>query len=382
MEEKITIPRTKGLEISEIIDQIENSISVFFQIFEESVDRCLRFTNGFGIESLIFTLEKVFVQFVNSLSSTVEFLRVSVGLEEKLFLEKSNKTNLTSGSRNINQKRKNNHSWDSCGEALRLAKLFNKFHQRMKQFESILTKKIFQKNDELFGKTEITDPLSIALINFDEKKYSIINFFNRTKNSSMSILHKSIVLSNELYLFANNFVFDILFINIQFNLSFIRNLPNWSKIKDTNNVISLPTFSFDPLHYISEVGDHILNIPKLLQSFLTQGEENEKKNEMEFISIYLNQISKQTMGLYVEEILSISFLSQLGSKQLDADITYLINIFNYLMVPIEKEILIIHELIKLNQNNYNNESNKILTREGNLNNIQALIPKIKKIKKY
>ncbi|KAJ6246814.1 conserved oligomeric golgi complex component 7 [Anaeramoeba flamelloides] len=182
IEEKITIPRTKGLEISEIIDQIENSISVFFQILEESVDRCLRFTNGFGIESLIFTLEKVFVQFVNSLSSTVEFLRIKVGLEKKLFLEKSNKKNLTSGSRNINQKRKNSHSWDNCGEALRLAKLFNKFHKRMKQFESILTKKIYQKNDELFGKTEITDPLSIALINFDEKKYSIINFFNRTKS--------------------------------------------------------------------------------------------------------------------------------------------------------------------------------------------------------
>ncbi|PHT68920.1 hypothetical protein T459_28407 [Capsicum annuum] len=73
----VTLEGVQGVELSETIRRIEESIPQVILLLEAAVKRWINFTSGFGVDELILVLNDVTLQYIYTLQENVEYKPLS-----------------------------------------------------------------------------------------------------------------------------------------------------------------------------------------------------------------------------------------------------------------------------------------------------------------
>ena len=71
----------QGIELSETVRRMEESIPQFIVLLEAAVERCISFTGGSEADELITTLDEIMLQYISSLQETLKSLRTVCGVD-------------------------------------------------------------------------------------------------------------------------------------------------------------------------------------------------------------------------------------------------------------------------------------------------------------
>jgi conserved oligomeric Golgi complex subunit 7 len=90
----------------------------------------------------------------------------------------------------------------------------------------------------------------------------------------------------------------------------------------------MPSFSIAPLSYVTQIGEHLFELPQQLEPFASgELQESDKGKEVNedfdasgFIHQWISHVSRSTMSLYLQRITQIKHLTPLGIEQLIVDI--------------------------------------------------------------
>lgn len=72
---------SQGIELSETIRRMEESVPQVIVLLEASVDRCISFTGGSEADELILALDDVMLQFISTLQEILKTLRIVCGVD-------------------------------------------------------------------------------------------------------------------------------------------------------------------------------------------------------------------------------------------------------------------------------------------------------------
>ena len=138
---------------------------------------------------------------------------------------------------------------------------------------------------------------------------------------------------------------------IKEKLSPIPKLKEWSKTAErTENGIELPVFSFQPQNYITQIGEHLFALTQQLAPFgsisssVKESGASPNANPIDepederFVSQWLEHVTSNTISLYLQKITQIKYLSTLRSKQLLADIDFLLKVMDTLGIKPEDSV--------------------------------------------
>eukprot|EP01132_Coremiostelium_polycephalum_P005100 gene5100-6347_t len=229
------------------------------------------------------------------------------------------------------------------------------------------------------------------------------------------------------YSLCQNFVFEIMISFIRTKLKEVPKMAEWkSNSNSTINVQHPHTdshFSTPSISYITQIADHLLTIPQQLDPyseeeslrFSTQialsypinddfyqnlikqyhqsnistnnseeakeegveGEEEEEDFMDGIAHQWITLVAKATEKLYLQSIIEISSLTDMGSQQLHNDIGYLFNVLSALGVPPDALLLKTQSLITMPKDTYLDHSSTLTGAERNISN---LIGKMRNIK--
>jgi len=144
---------------------------------------------------------------------------------------------------------------------------------------------------------------------------------------------------------AEQLAYDHMFRKAKIMLGSVTSLEAWSAVPtEGRGGIALPSFSMSPQTYITQVGEHLLMLPQHLEPFSAtfaaattgrsttdqQGTDADRADA--FTAMWLSKLARGCADLYVTQILVIPRLSEQGTKQLVADIEYLVNVLKALGV--------------------------------------------------
>jgi len=160
---------------------------------------------------------------------------------------------------------------------------------------------------------------------------------------------------------CQSFVYDTMFHSIKDQLTVLPSLSAWQQpdeVKVAN--VEVPTFSKQPLPYITQIGEHLFDLPQQLEPFAathpafshipggSSAENHEDDAEAhDFAWAWINAVARGTMSLYVQRILEIPSLTTQGALQLAADIGYLCTILSALRITPSKSLTSIQRLLSL-----------------------------------
>lgn len=71
----------QGIELSETVRRMEESIPQIIILLEAAVERCIKFTGGSEADELILALDDIMLQYISALQETLKSLRVVCGVD-------------------------------------------------------------------------------------------------------------------------------------------------------------------------------------------------------------------------------------------------------------------------------------------------------------
>lgn len=164
--------------------------------------------------------------------------------------------------------------------------------------------------------------------------------------------------------------FKVIFTPIAVLLESVPTAPAW---KSKAVASELPDYSYAPQEYITQIGQYLMNLPQLLEPFLSL--ENASLNSAlslvggdyaqlahedyesgGFVELFLGRIADATCRAYADHILTISALSVGACKQLATDINYLGNVLEDLGYNLSEKLKNISMLMKLTPGEYSSQS--------------------------
>lgn len=77
----VTLVGVQGVELSETVRRMEESIPHVILLLEAAVERCINFTGGSEVEELILALDDVMLQYISTLQENLKSLRAVCGLD-------------------------------------------------------------------------------------------------------------------------------------------------------------------------------------------------------------------------------------------------------------------------------------------------------------
>lgn len=77
----VTLVGVQGVELSETVRRMEESIPQVILLLEAAVERCINFTGGSEVDELILVLDDVMLQYISTLQENVKSLRTVCGLD-------------------------------------------------------------------------------------------------------------------------------------------------------------------------------------------------------------------------------------------------------------------------------------------------------------
>lgn len=348
----------QGIELSETVRRMEESIPQVILLLEAAVERCINFTGGSEADELILALDDTMLQYISTLQDTLKSLRAvcgvdnkDIGLDRKEGAQNSRKTDLIS----------NEEEWSIVQGALQILTVADCLTSRSSVFEASLratlarlsttlslsvfgssldNNQLHVANDDGNGEPPLggraaLDVAAVRLVDVPEKARKLFNLLDQSKDPRF---HALPLASQRVAAFAeavNELVYDVLISKVRQRLSEVSRMPIWSAAEE-QNAFRLPTFSAYPQPYVTSVGEYLLTLPQQLEP-LAEGISNSDANNDEaqfFATEWMFKVAEGSTALYMEQLRGIQYITDGGAQQLSVDIEYLSNVLSALSMPI------------------------------------------------
>ncbi|KAK3040071.1 hypothetical protein RJ639_027797 [Escallonia herrerae] len=354
----------QGVELSETVRRMEESIPQVIVLLEAAVERCINFTGGSEADELILALDDVMLQYISTLQEILKSLRAfcgvdatdggaskkDMGLDKKEGGQHARKVELTS----------NEEEWSYVQGALQILTVTDCLTSRSAVFEASLKATLARLSTNLslsvFGSSldqnqshiddngsgdmstvgrAALDVAALRLVDVPEKARKLFNLLEQSKDPRF---HALPVASQRVAAFTdavNELVYDVLISKVRQRFIEVSRLPIWSSAEELS-AFPLPSFSAYPQSYVTSVGEYLLTLPQQLEP-LAEGISNSETNADEaqfFATEWMFKVAEGATALYMEQLRGIQFITDRGAQQLSVDIEYLSNVLSALSMPI------------------------------------------------
>ncbi|XP_059450540.1 conserved oligomeric Golgi complex subunit 7 [Corylus avellana] len=350
----------QGIELSETVRRMEESIPQVIVLLEATVERCISFTGGSEADELILALDDIMLQYISTLQETLKSLRVVCGVDH-VADGVGSKKETGSDKKDSQSARKvdvisNEEEWSIVQGALQILTVADCLTSRSSVFEATLRATLARLSTSLsisvfgssldqnqshvsdegtlessLGGRAALDVAALRLVDVPEKARKLFNLLNQSKDPRF---HALPLASQRVAAFAdavNELVYDVLISKVRQHLSDVSRLPVWSSIEE-QSAFPLPTFSVYPQSYVTSVGEYLLTLPQQLEP-LAEGISNNDANNDEaqfFATEWMFKVAEGATALYIEQLRGIQYISDRGAQQLSADIQYHSNVLSAL----------------------------------------------------
>ncbi|KAI5389610.1 conserved oligomeric Golgi complex subunit 7 isoform X1 [Lathyrus oleraceus] len=350
----------QGVELSETVRRMEESIPQVIILLEASAERCISFTGGSEADELILALDDVMLQYISTLQETLRSLRTVCGvdyggngtgkkdIEKKDASQNARRVDLVS----------NEEEWSMVQGALQILTVADSLTSRSSVFEASLRATLARLSTTLsfsalgssldqnqtingnedgepsFGGRAALDMATLRLVNVPEKARKLFSLLNQSKDPRF---HALPLASQRVAAFedtVNELVYDVLISKVRQRLSDVSRLPIWSSVEE-QSAFPLPTFSAYPQSYVTSVGEYLLTLPQQLEPLAEGISSSEANDEAQFFATeWMFKVAEGATALYIEQLRGIQYITDRGAQQLSVDIDYLSNVLSALSMPI------------------------------------------------
>ncbi|KAK2653534.1 hypothetical protein Ddye_013390 [Dipteronia dyeriana] len=359
----------QGIELSETVRRMEESIPHIIVLLEAAVERCISLTGGSEADELILALDDILLQYISNLQEILKSLRAICGVDhigEKK--EMGDKKEGTQTTRKVDLV-SNEEEWSIVQGALQILTVADCLTSRSSVFEASLRATLARlstslslsvfgsavdqnqshvasgdRNMELsVGGRAALEVAAVRLIDVPPKARRLFNLLDQSKDPRF---HALPLASQRVAAFAetvNELVYDVLISKVRQRLSDLSRLPIWSSVEE-QSAYHLPTFSAYPQSYVTSIGEYLLTLPQQLEP-LAEGISNSDANNDEaqfFATEWMFKVAEGATALYMEQLRGIHYITDHGAQQLSVDIEYLSNVLSALSVPIPTALATFH----------------------------------------
>ncbi|GAU27576.1 hypothetical protein TSUD_271170 [Trifolium subterraneum] len=361
----------QGVELSETVRRMEESIPQVIILLEAAAERCISFTGGSEADELILALDDIMLQYISTLQETLKSLRTVCGVDYGG--DGSGKKEMEKKDGNQNARRvdsiSNEEEWSMVQGALQILTVADSLTSRSSVFEaslratlarlsttlsfsafgSSLDKNQTINNDEdvepSFGGRAALDMATLRLVDVPEKARKLVSLLNQSKDPRF---HALPLASQRVAAFedtVNELVYDVLISKVRQRLSDVSRLPIWSSVEE-QSAFHLPTFSAYPQSYVTSVGEYLLTLPQQLEPLAEGISSSEANDEAQFFATeWMFKVAEGATALYIEQLRGIQYITDRGAQQLSVDIDYLSNVLSALSMPIPAVLATFHSCL-------------------------------------
>ncbi|CAM0909323.1 unnamed protein product [Alopecurus aequalis] len=353
----------QGIELSETVRRMEESIPQMIVLLEAAVERCISLTGGSEADELVLALDDVMLQYISHLQDTLKSLRTVCGLDKKdAGLEKKEAPQLVDVSEE--------EEWSIVQGALQVLTVADCLTSRTSVFEASLRATLARIGTNFsvsgFGSSMDKSPtgtgdensglplggragLDIATIRLTSLPDKSKKLFAILEQSKDPRFHALPVTSQRVAAFSdkvNELVYDVLISKVRQRLSEIARLPIWSSVEEQGG-LPLPSFSAYPQAYVTSVGEYLLTLPQQLEPLAEGISGNETGNDEAqfFATEWIFKVAEGATAMFMEQLRGIQYITDRGAQQLAADIEYLSNVLSALSMPIPPFLSTFHACI-------------------------------------
>ncbi|KAK0598637.1 hypothetical protein LWI29_036535 [Acer saccharum] len=359
----------QGIELSETVRRMEESIPHIIVLLEAAVERCISLTGGSEADELILALDDILLQYISNLQEILKSLRAICGVdhigEKKEMGDKKEGTQTTRKVDSVS----NEEEWSIVQGALQILTVADCLTSRSSVFEASLRATLARlstslslsvfgsavdqnqshvasgdRNMELsVGGRAALEVAAVRLIDVPQKARRLFNLLDQSKDPRF---HALPLASQRVAGFAetvNELVYDVLISKVRQRLSDLSRLPIWSSVEE-QSAYHLPTFSAYPQSYMNSIGEYLLTLPQQLEP-LAEGISNSDANNDEaqfFATEWMFKVAEGATSLYMEQLRGIHYITDHGAQQLSVDIEYLSSVLSALSVPIPPALATFH----------------------------------------
>ncbi|KAM0061777.1 putative oligomeric Golgi complex subunit 7 protein [Helianthus debilis subsp. tardiflorus] len=359
----------QGIELSETVRRMEESIPQVIVLLEASIDRCISFTGGSEADELIQALDDVMLQFISTLQEILKTLRSVCGVDVPPDSSSSKKE---TGSEKRDGARKfelsSEEEWSYVQSALQILTVADCLSSRSAVFEASLRAILARLNTNLssavFGSSidpnsshesldgngdlsmagrAALDVAALRLFDAPEKAQKLFNLLEQSKDPRF---HALPVASQRVSAFVdtvNELVYDVLISKVRKHFSGVSNLPIWSAVEE-QTAFHLPSFSAYAQAYVTTVGEYLLTLPQQLEPLAETISNNDANaDEAQFFATeWMFKVAEGAAALFMEQLRGIQYITDRGAQQLSVDIEYLSNVLSALSMPIPPILATFH----------------------------------------
>ncbi|KAI3756909.1 hypothetical protein L6452_04441 [Arctium lappa] len=359
----------QGIELSETVRRMEESVPQVIVLLEASVDRCISFTGGSEADELVLALDDVMLQFISTLQDILKTLRIVCGVDvapDGVGSKKEIGSEKREGGRKFELS--SEEEWSYVQSALQILTVADCLSSRSAVFEASLRATLARLNTNLssavFGSSidpnsshetiDGTGDLSMAgraaldmaalrLFDAPEKARKLFNLLEQSKDPRF---HALPVASQRVSAFVdtvNELVYDVLISKVRKQFNGISNMPIWSAVEE-QSAFHLPSFSAYAQSYVTTVGEYLLTLPQQLEP-LAESISNNDTNAEEaqfFATEWMFKVAEGAAALFMEQLRGIQYITDRGAQQLSVDIEYLSNVLSALSMPIPPILATFH----------------------------------------
>ncbi|EEF51555.1 conserved hypothetical protein [Ricinus communis] len=361
----------QGIELSETVRRMEESIPQVIVLLEAAVERCINLTGGSEADELILALDDIMLQYISILQETLKSLRAVCGVDNVSDPKKDVSLEKKEGSQNVRKADSvsNEEEWSIVQGALQILTVADCLTSRSSVFEASLRATLARLSTSLslsvfgssldqnqahmasndgngepsLGGRAALDVAAVRLVDVPEKARKLFNLLDQSKDPRF---HALPLASQRVAAFAdtvNELVYDVLISKVRLRLNDVSRLPIWSSVEE-QSAFPLPIFSAYPQSYVTSVGEYLLTLPQQLEP-LAEGISNSDANNDEaqfFATEWMFKVAEGASALYMEQLRGIQYITDRGAQQLSVDIEYLSNVLSALSMPIPPILATFH----------------------------------------
>lgn len=356
----------QGVELSETVRRMEESIPQVILLLEAATERCISFTAGSELDELILALDDVTLQYITTLQGNLKALRAVCGVDVavdnvvgKKETGSDRKEAAASHARKVDLM-SNEEEWSFVQGALQILTVADCLTSRISVFEASLKSTLARLSTNLSfsaygsnvdqdqshlddndgsgefptaGKASL-DVAALRLVDAPEKARRLFNLLEQSKDPRF---HALPLASQRVAAFSeavNELVYDVLILKVRQHFNDLSHLPIWSSVEEPS-AYPVPSFSAYPQSYVNNVGEYLLTLPQQLEP-LAEGISNSDANAEEaqfFATEWMFKVAEGATALYVEQLRGIQKITDRGAQQLSVDIEYLSNVLSALSMP-------------------------------------------------
>lgn len=354
---KTTRIGSQGVELSETVRRMEDSIPHVIVLLDAAVERCINFTGGSEADELILALDDMMLQYISTLQDILKSLRAVCGLD--VISDGIEKKEGVSVARKVESS--SEEEWSYVQGALQILAVSDCLTSRSAVFEASLRATLARLSTNLsvsvYGSSldhkqeQVADidgsgelsmagraALDVAALRLVDDPNKARKLFNLLEQSKDPRFHALPITAQRVAAFAdtvNELVYDVLISKVRQRFSDVSRLPVWSSVEEQTSH-HLPSFSAYPQNYVTSVGEYLLTLPQQLEPLvdgISSSDANADESQF-FATEWMFKVAEGATALYMEQLRGIHYITERGAQQLSVDIEYLSNVLSALSMPI------------------------------------------------